>query len=929
MIPTRFFRTPLHEHADPAQRLAGVAELPPDSPDLARLVTADPDAGVRAAAARRTASLPALAAAWNAETDPAAREAIEAALGPALANTGDEAAARSVLAAEHTSDRLRAEVARLTGAPGLRAAALAGIHDEDALVTVAASAGQAETRLAAAERVMSPAGLEKLLAAAGPKDRGVARLAKERLESLKDRAAQEAAADEILARLESLAADPGPVLMAVVDLNRRWKALDLAGDATRLARVDAARAALQARFEREQAEASARARLERDVRDWASQLAAPESAEALAAARERLADLRAQATALSDAPAHALLDEAAGRLDRWAAEREAVADAEALVIEAEKLAADTAIDDANLPARWQGLDRAIRTPALSRRFEAALIVVEQRRLAQVAVAEQEAGQARQKVHALLHAAEEALAAGQVGAAKTAAEGIRALKPEAGNLPKPTHQRISRVVQQIGDLEKWEAFGQRDARVRLAERAEALAAGTGEPARVAQEVKKLRDEWKALDQQHAGVSVPRSLWERFDGACEKAYAPAARHFAEQAAARKVSRKAREEFVAKATEEGAALVAVEPRDLRLMEQWLRDTEKNWREGGLGSVDPGAWKKLDEKYRAAIGPVRQALMESRGAGKAGREALIAEVTALLAEAQGRETPSKVKAIQLRWQAEAKAHPVGHRDERALWEKFRTACDAVFEARNAERKAADEKKGEGRRALEAIVARLEGLAKESEKSEGDLRRELREVEDAWRKSAGRPDPSMRGLENRLKSARTAVEGTLKAKARARESAVWQALLERERLCEGLDAKAIAGEAPEAEAAMDAWSHLAEVPKDWEKRLVARRDAALAAKADAHRARADKAAPVRARHLLELEAALGIDSPPEFQAERLQLQVNRLRERFASGGGAASLTPPDRLLAWCAEPGVAEGRDRDRIARILSRLGPVQDARG
>ena len=67
-------------------------------------------------------------------------------------------------------------------------------------------------------------------------------------------------------------------------------------------------------------------------------------------------------------------------------------------------------------------------------------------------------------------------------------------------------------------------------------------------KLAVEVKNLRNEWSALDQQHGGV--PKALWERFDGACEKAYAPAARYFAEQAALQKQVRKQREEFIAAA-------------------------------------------------------------------------------------------------------------------------------------------------------------------------------------------------------------------------------------------------------------------------------------------------------------------------------------------------------------------------------------------
>ena len=49
--------------------------------------------------------------------------------------------------------------------------------------------------------------------------------------------------------------------------------------------------------------------------------------------------------------------------------------------------------------------------------------------------------------------------------------------------------------------------------------------------------------------------------RFDGACEKAYAPAARHFAELAAQRKLARKQREDFIAAAAAHAPTLLAVE--------------------------------------------------------------------------------------------------------------------------------------------------------------------------------------------------------------------------------------------------------------------------------------------------------------------------------------------------------------------------------
>ena len=268
---------------------------------------------------------------------------------------------------------------------------------------------------------------------------------------------------------------------------------------------------------------------------------------------------------------------------------------------------------------------------------------------------------------------------------------------------------------------------------------------------------LRNEWKALDQQHAGV--PKALWERFDRACEKAYAPAARHFAEQAAKRKEARKGREEFIAAAAAHAPTLLA-EPRDWRAIERWLRETEHKWREGDLGSVEPKAWKSFDTRFRAALAPARDALADARTEAKARRVALIEEATALAAKAMDRDAPSQVKAIQARWQAQAKEITLLQRDERALWDQFRAACDAVFQAREAKRKEEGDKKHEGRRALEEICAQLEQLAQATDKDEQELRRLLRESSELWRQSTRGPNAAPRGLESRFANAKAAVEG-------------------------------------------------------------------------------------------------------------------------------------------------------------------------
>jgi hypothetical protein len=926
-VLNRLFGSALHERAEPAQRILGIQELAPDSEVLAQLVRTDPAAEVRAAAAARCVDLGALAAAWQAETEPDVRAALVASLGKVLADTPDAAAAQALLAADDCADAIRAAVAHHTQDDERRSLAIAAIRDENVLVDVALGAAHAPTRLAAAERVHAPEPLRRMAEAAQDKDRGVARIARRRLDALARHASQAALADVILAQTEALVDQPGPIVTAAVELERRWKALDLGEDPERRARWDAATRAMQARFDREHEQGRARAQLQRRLHEWTETLRAPPSAEALPGLRAELVALRALAQEYGDAAALSQLDQGEQQLAHWEQARQQLAGAEALVIEAEQLAAGTPIDDAQLPQRWQALELAVRTPALTRRFEAALLVIEQRRLAYVRAAQEQAGAARQQLHTHLHAAEQALAAGHLEAARAAADGARALKPAAGLLPKPTVQRLSRVMQQLVELERWQSFGQHSARVQLCERAEGLAGAPLDPAQLAAEVQKLRAEWKTLDKEHA--NVPKSLWQRFDAACEKAYAPAARHFAELAAQRKQARKQREEFVAAAAAHAVTLMN-EPHDLRAIAHWLRETDQAWHGADLGSVEPGAWKKIDAQLKDALAPVRGVLAAARNQAKAERTALIEQATALAAKAMERETPGEVRALQARWKELATATPLAPRDERVTWEQFRGACDAVFSARDGQRRQVEQRKHEHRRALEVVCEQLEQLAQATDKEDGEVRRVQRELQTQWKGAAG-PEPVPAALDARFRSARTAVDAMLAARTRAREATVWRALAAKERLCEQLDALVLADGGAEQNAAAVAtvqqqWDGLPPLQGAWEKRMAARRDAALRALSDED-ARLDyidaieEASDARREALLELEMRLGLETPPDLRAQRLAVQVKQLRDRFSSApaGGASAAEEP--LIAWCTRPGVADARDRQRSERVFASL--------
>ena len=267
--------------------------------------------------------------------------------------------------------------------------------------------------------------------------------------------------------------------------------------------------------------------------------------------------------------------------------------------------------------------------------------------------------------------------------------------------------------------------------------------------------------------------------------------------------------------------------------------------------------------------------------------------------------------------------------RDERPLWEQFRAACDAVFAARDAKRKEQVGIKQQGRRELEELCVQLEALAAATDKDDQEIRQAARAAAEQWRKQRGAPDPALRGIETRFKKAQAAVDAMLAERARAQKAAVWTTLAAKEQVCEELDGLVRAGNAaPDSATACAGQMGCAG--------CAARRMGEENARAPRWRVERTRAIPRRlpdtaqASNVETTDAANDCSSwslrsastaRPEFQQQRLALQVKQLRDRFKNEATAGANTPAERLLAWCAEPGMADAADRQRLQRIFARV--------
>lgn len=239
----------------------------------------------------------------------------------------------------------------------------------------------------------------------------------------------------------------------------------------------------------------------------------------------------------------------------------------------------------------------------------------------------------------------------------------------------------------GELEGWQRWRADQLREELLIKAEGLLKrpeGQAIGGRKMQDtLRQMREQWKTTDQ---GGVANHALWKRFDDACneahkvvevwlEKVKAESAEHRAQRLALI-------EEVKAWAEANRVAL----DDDWKGFSRLLHQFGDRWRESG--HVGEKMFAELQPMWKAAIDHAAAPLETLQKLSLEARHAMIDEARTLGAEAMLRI--DAVKALQQRWQAEAHRVPIDRRHEQKLWDAFRKPIDEAFNRKTLEREKA-----------------------------------------------------------------------------------------------------------------------------------------------------------------------------------------------------------------------------------------------
>lgn len=285
--------------------------------------------------------------------------------------------------------------------------------------------------------------------------------------------------------------------------------------------------------------------------------------------------------------------------------------------------------------------------------------------------------------------EQEIAEGHGKASAGAASALRnALKEFGKIIDDKLENQAHAALAAAGELEGWQRWRADQLREELVTKAEGLLKrpdGQAMGGRKMQEnLRSLRDQWKQTDQ---GGVPNHALWKRFDEACNEAHKVVDAWLEKMKAESVEHRAQRLALIEEVNAWAAANPVAKDDDWKGFSRILHQFGDRWRDGG--HVGEKAFAELQPLWKAAIHAAAAPLEALQKQSLVLRHAMIEEARQLGSAPELRI--DAVKALQQRWQAEAHVVPMDRRQEQKLWDAFRKPIDDAFNRKTAERERVD----------------------------------------------------------------------------------------------------------------------------------------------------------------------------------------------------------------------------------------------
>jgi len=204
----------------------------------------------------------------------------------------------------------------------------------------------------------------------------------------------------------------------------------------------------------------------------------------------------------------------------------------------------------------------------------------------------------------------------------------------------------------------------------------------DPTEQAHRVRLLRSNWQTLG--HAGDEQEIALNDEFNQYCEAAFVPCREYYKELEDDRQANLDAKLLIITQLETLANNLKSSEVSSWKDLESVFVKLTKLWRETGL--IDREKVTEINNRYQAALKPIKQAITKHHSANEQDKLTLIKQAQELVnQEMDLTQKSDKLKRLQAKWKNVGFA---GKGTDQKLWNEFRAVNNPVFEQRDNDKK-------------------------------------------------------------------------------------------------------------------------------------------------------------------------------------------------------------------------------------------------
>lgn len=504
---------------------------------------------------------------------------------------------------------------------------------------------------------------------------------------------------------------------------------------------------------------------------------------------------------------------------------------------------------------------------------------------------------------LIRKANETVSAGVLSKAMGIRRAIDEKLQGLEQLPNHLANQLEQLDETLTKLQDWKDYAVQPKKHQLIAQLEALDGSKEHPETLANKIKRIQDEWRALSK--GGKDQDQDLWEKFHELAQKVYQPCRDYFAEQAVVRQNNLNSCQQLVAQLKDylENHDWQNANWKDV---EKVIRVARSEWR--NFTPTERSATQPVLNEFENLLAGIQEKLHEEFARNAALKKALIAQAQQLIDMEDARKATDEIKKLQVNWQTIGASL---RKEEQQLWHEFRDVCDAVFAKR--QQQSAEFKAELDANLLVArnLLSELDGLTALTAQALTDARKRADEIRQEFGGLGQFPKAQVSEIKNAFNQAVNAFEQKLKDERLLLKQQIWINLFAANKAINTHELGLVKGKQPDLADQAELQTQIDSITQ-WPSGGLK----AIQQKLARANGGADLTENFNALRELCIRAEILTDTstPAAEQALRTSFQVNQLQQNFGRKTQDTATEFENLVFEWIAV-GAVEDKEYDALA--------------